>query len=433
MSYLPTGNRNKGFVADIYMEKGVTLLFCLCPNVYVESGKYMKQSVIYQRVLAVLGGLACISLVYISGKNLMQEWEYESQQAILKHAEEMYMPSLAYLKQAEGNTAMQWGKEKALWWMPLVTYINENKSVVSVMEDEETIAKILESQANDENSIDENGNLVGDASLAAQTPVTEQGVSSIDMSIERLRDFNYLLSNFYTVDSSTMIGPEQLNADDLLGRSMKINQGAEGPKVLVFHTHSQEEFVDSTPGDPNTSIIGVGEHLTQQLNAKGIQTIHDTGVYDIINGQLDRSNAYENAEASVRPILEANPSIEVAIDLHRDGVAEGTHLVTEVNGKPTAKIMYFNGLSRTRTNGDIAYLYNPYIQDNLAFSLQMELASESRYPGFARHIYLRGYRYNLHLLPKSLLVEAGAQTNTVEEMKNAMEVLADTLHHVLVE
>ena len=154
-------------------------------------------------------------------------------------------------------------------------------------------------------------------------------------------------------------------------------------------------------------------------------------MYDIIDGKLDRSNAYENAESSIRPILEANPSIEVAIDLHRDGVAEGTHLVTEIDGKQTARIMFFNGLSRTRTNGDIDYLYNPYIQDNLAFSLQMQLASESMYPGFARHIYLRGYRYNLHLLPKSLLIEAGAQTNTVEEMRNAMEVLAETLYYVL--
>ena len=167
------------------------------------------------------------------------------------------------------------------------------------------------------------------------------------------------------------------------------------------------------------------------MNQKGIETIHDKGVYDIINGQLDRSNAYEYAEEGVRPILEANPTIEVAIDLHRDGVAEGTHLVTEVNGKPTAKIMYFNGLSRTRANGDITYLPNPYIQDNLAFSLQMELASERMFPGFARHIYLRAYRYNLHLLPKSLLIEAGAQTNTVQEMKNAMEVLVETLCQVI--
>ena len=255
--------------------------------------------------------------------------------------------------------------------------------------------------------------------------------SSIDMSIERLRDFDYLLSNFYTVDSSTMIGPEQLNADDLLGRSMKIDRKQKGPKILIFHTHSQEEFADSIPGDPSTSIVGIGDYLTELLNQKGIETIHDKGVYDIINGQLDRSNAYEYAEEGVRPILEANPTIEVAIDLHRDGVAEGTHLVTEVNGKPTAKIMYFNGLSRTRANGDITYLPNPYIQDNLAFSLQMELASERMFPGFARHIYLRAYRYNLHLLPKSLLIEAGAQTNTVQEMKNAMEVLAETLCQVI--
>ena len=256
---------------------------------------------------------------------------------------------------------------------------------------------------------------------------------TVDMSIEKLRDFDYLLSNFYTVDSSTMIGPDQLNADDLLGRSMKIDNSEEGPKILIFHTHSQEEFADSTPGDPSTSIVGVGEYLTQLLNEKGVETIHDTGVYDIIDGKLDRSNAYENAEASVRPIIEANPSIEVAIDLHRDGVAEGTHLVTEVDGKPTAKIMYFNGLSRSRTNGYIEYLFNPYIQGNLSCSLQMQLASERMYPGFVRHIYLRAYRYNLHLLPKSLLIEAGAQTNTVEEMMNAMEVLSEILYDVIME
>ena len=393
----------------------------------------MKQSALIRVVLAALGGIACISLVCISGRGIMKEWRYDSQEAVLKYTEEMYMPGLAYMKEDPDPTAVQWIKKNAMSWLPLVQYVEQKKPYDSVMEDEETIAKILENQANDENMIDENGNLVGDNALDSQVPSTEQGQSPIDMSIERLRDFDYLISNFYIVDGTTMIGPEQLNVDDLLVRSMKIDQSTGGPKVLIFHTHSQETFVDSTPGDTNTSIVGVGEYLSKLLNEKGIETIHDTGVYDIINGQLDRSNAYENAEASIRPILEANPSVEVVIDLHRDGVAEDTHLVTEVNGKQTAKIMYFNGLSRTRTNGDIAYLYNPYIQDNLAFSLQMELESESSYPGFTRHIYLGGYRYNLHLVPKSLLIEAGAQTNTVGEMMNAMEVLADTLHHVLTE
>ena len=369
--------------------------------------------------------------LWIAAGGSRGSWRYDFQNQILAGAEEMYMPGLAYLNRAQDKGAREWIREKALAWLPLVSYAEDHAVSSPAIEDEETLAKILDAQANDENAVDENGNLVGepDPTEAAAQPAAP----TVDMSIEKLRDFDYLLSNFYTVDSSTMIGPEQLNADDLLSRSMKIDNTTGGPKVIIFHTHSQEEFVDSTPGDPATSIVGMGDYLTELLNEKGIETIHDTGVYDIINGQLDRSNAYENAEASVRPLIEANPTLEVAIDLHRDGVAEGTHLVTEINGKPTAKIMYFNGLSRTRTNGDIDYLYNPYIQDNLAFSLQMQLASESLYPGFVRHIYLRAYRYNLHLLPKSLLVEAGAQTNTVEEMRNAMEVLADTLAHVILE
>ena len=372
---------------------------------------------------------ACI--VWLAAGGSRGSWRYDFQNQLLAGAEEMYMPGLAYLNRAHSRGVQEWIREKALAWLPVVSYAEDHAVSSPALEDGETLARILAAQANDENAVDENGNLVGVPDSAEAD--AEPAAPTVDMSIEKLRDFDYLLSNFYTVDSSTMIGPEQLNADDLLSRSMKIDNTTGGPKVIIFHTHSQEEFVDSTPGDPATSIVGMGDYLTELLNKKGIETIHDSGVYDIINGQLDRSNAYENAEASVRPLIEANPTLEVAIDLHRDGVAEGTHLVTEINGKPTAKIMYFNGLSRTRTNGDIDYLYNPYIQDNLAFSLQMQLASESLYPGFVRHIYLRAYRYNLHLLPKSLLVEAGAQTNTVEEMRNAMEVLADTLAHVILE
>ena len=371
----------------------------------------------------------CSMLLILNGirKNAAQ-LQYQLQQYLLRSAQAMYVPSLVWKEDSVSSGPGEWIRQKALAWIPVVQYVEDHTEYGSSLEDEETIAKILESQANDENAVDENGKLIGQPD-EPQQPVSSEVAAA--QSIDKLRDFEYLLSNFYTVDSSTMIGAEQLNVDDLLGRNMKISREGNEPKILIFHTHSQETFVDSVPGDISTGIVGIGQYLTELLNAKGIPTLHDFGVYDIINGKLDRSEAYENAEASIRPILEANPSIEVAIDLHRDGVAETTHLVTQINGKPTARIMYFNGLSRSRTNGDITYLYNPYIQDNLAFSLQMQLASERMYPGFVRHIYLKAYRYNLHLLPKSLLIEAGAQTNTVEEMKNAMEVLADTLCEVL--
>ena len=394
----------------------------------------MKRSVrrnLRQAGTAASAVLFTVFLIYtgLAGDGI--DWKYHIQERIFDQAQQMYLPVLSWVNRTPEKGIGEWIREKALAWIPLVSYAEDHAAYDSSLEDEETLARILEAQANDENVVDENGNLIGEpdeseTDAAAVTP-------AVDTSIEKLRDFEYLLGNFYTVDSSTMIDSDQLNADDLLGRSMKIDTGTDGPKVLIYHTHSQEMFADSVEGDPSTSIVGIGDYLTTLLNdTYHIPTMHHTGVYDLIDGKLDRSLAYDLAKPDLQKILEENPSIEVVIDLHRDGVNEGTHLVTEVNGKPTAQIMFFNGLSKTRANGEIDYLANPYIQDNLAFSLQMQVAANNAYPGFTRRIYLRGYRYNMHFMPKTLLVEAGAQTNTVEEMRNAMEVLADLLHTVLV-
>ena len=92
--------------------------------------------------------------------------------------------------------------------------------------------------------------------------------------------------------------------------------------------------------------------------------------------------------------------------------------------------MFFNGLSQT-PDGPVEYLENPYREDNLAFSLQMQLNAQAYFPGFTRKIYLKGLRYNLHLRPRSALIEVGAQTNTFEEALNAMEPLAELLDMVL--
>lgn len=255
-------------------------------------------------------------------------------------------------------------------------------------------------------------------------------VSDKKVTINRvkLQDFDYLRQNFYQVDNTTTVGSDLLEVSKLLGKDMTIKKQAEGPQILIYHTHSQEAYKDSVPGDPATSIVGVGDYLEQLLEQKyGIEVLHHKGVYDLPT----RDNAYSNALPNIEKILEENPTIEVVIDLHRDGVAEDRHLVTEVDGKPTAMLMFFNGLSKTTSQGELTYLYNPYIEDNLALSFQMQLTAAEYYPGLTRKIYLKGYRYNMHLKPKSMLVEVGAQTNSFEEAKNAMEPLADILGKVL--
>jgi stage II sporulation protein P len=253
-------------------------------------------------------------------------------------------------------------------------------------------------------------------------------VQQVQIDRTQLADYETLVRNFYAIDANTMAGSDQLSVEKLLGMDMTLPQEGDGPQILIYHTHSQEAFADSVPGDVNTGIVGVGECLTKILTEQyGYRVLHNTGQYDVET----RDNAYSRALPAVEQILAENPSIQVIIDLHRDEVAEETKLVTDIQGRPTARFMFFNGLSRTRKTGDIDYLVNENQEANLAFSFQMQLKAAEYYPGLTRRIYLKGYRYNMHLRPRTLLVELGAQNNTVEEAINACDPLAHILDMVL--
>ena len=274
-------------------------------------------------------------------------------------------------------------------------------------------------------------------------PETEQSESEPERSVEafstgisdtlmeQLENFDYFLSNYYTVDGGTTADAELLDAGKLLGTDLRLEKHPEVPQILIYHTHSQEAFVDSREGYVEDTIVGMGETLAEILEKEyGYSVIHDTGVYDLVDGVLDRSTAYDYARDAVKKILEEYPSIEVIIDLHRDGV-EGEKFVTEIDGKPTSRIMFFNGISRNNQNEPLTWLQNPYIEQNLAFSLQMQLAAQEKYPDFTRNIYLKAERFNLHLRPRSALIEAVTQLNTVEEERNAMAPIAEVLDTVL--
>lgn len=254
----------------------------------------------------------------------------------------------------------------------------------------------------------------------------------IDLSSEKLADYDFLLRNFYIVDENTDDKAVTLDAASFLAEDFSLKKEVKEPQILIYHSHSQETFQDSREGERADTIVGVGDYLEKILTEKyGYQVLHITEAFDMMSGELDRSKAYDYACDYVEKVLEENPSIEVVIDLHRDGIDENRRLVTEINGKPTAQLLFYNGLSYTKSQGKVSYLPNPYIQDNLAFSFQLEYQAALYYPTLYRGIYLAGLRYNLHLKKRALLLEAGAQTNTVQEVKNAMEPFADILNRVL--
>lgn len=246
---------------------------------------------------------------------------------------------------------------------------------------------------------------------------------------ESFADYQERLLYYYTIDSVTSVADGEIDFDKLLDMDLSLEKNASDMQILIYHTHSQEGYADSVPGDENTSILGVGEYLASVLREEyGYQVYHHMGKYDVES----RDNAYARSLPEIKQFLDEHPSIDVVIDLHRDGIDESSgKLVTNVNGRDTAKFMFFNGISKTNKQGAISYLENPYLQENLAFSLQMKQKAEEYYPGVARKNYINGYRYNMHLKARTLLIELGAQNNTVEEAMNACDIIAHLLDMVL--
>lgn len=244
-----------------------------------------------------------------------------------------------------------------------------------------------------------------------------------------LSNYYSLLNTFYIVDPSTKAIQSLFNGSKLMQIDMTVEKNLDEPQILIYHTHSLEDFIDSRSGMEEDTIVGIGSYLTELLTEQyGYQVLHDKTAYDINQyGYGDRDNAYQRATEGLERILEQYPSIEIVIDLHRDS-REVT--VANVGDKQVAQIMLFNGLCRNVYGPYIAYT-NEYLSENLAFSLQMKLMGESLYPGVMRRIYLKSDQYNMHFKAHSLLVEVGTMGNTVEQAKNAMDVFADILNEVL--
>lgn len=290
---------------------------------------------------------------------------------------------------------------------------------------------------------DENGSVAGWNGLAdgsagvgksagpdgTETSQAGAGTALPAASLARLQDYDYLMKQYFSVHASTTADRSLMKAEKLLGTDVRLAKNPEVPQILIYHTHASETYADYGPQNPDANVVGAGTYLAELLRQRGWNVIHDTTAYDQKEGKLERSRAYTYALEGVQSILQEHPTIEVILDLHRDGVSDSLRLVQDIGGKPTAQIMFFQGMSRT-PEGEIAYLPNPYLQENLAFCFQMQLFC-SRYPGFTRKIYLKGLRYNLHLRGRSSLIEAGAQTSTKEEAWNAMELLAEAVDMVL--
>ena len=221
-----------------------------------------------------------------------------------------------------------------------------------------------------------------------------------------------------------------------LGREVALPAAAEGPQVLILHTHTSEAYAEQIhwydpaasayDRDNSQNIVAVGDTLAAALERRGIGVVHETTHCD----DPSFNQAYNKSRTVAEAALAEHPSIRVVIDLHRDSMitAEGLKYrpVLTVDGVETAQMMLVVGSPK---NG----LAHPDWLDNLALAGRLYQLLEQETPGLMRPIHISANRYNQHLSPAAFLVEVGTCANTMAEADAAVELLAEGVAALLTE
>ena len=217
----------------------------------------------------------------------------------------------------------------------------------------------------------------------------------------------------------------------LLMQPSTLDFSADGPKMLIVHTHASEAYTpeagyEYTPSDflrtqdAERSVIRVGSEITRILEDAGIETLHDTTP----NDYPSYDGAYARMQTIIESYLAEYPSIQMVLDVHRDAAEDSAGfpaaLTCEINGEEYAKLMLVVGT-------DEGGLMHPDWQENLSNALKLQALLNRSAPGLCRDIDLRTERFNQHETKGSLLCEFGASGNTLSQALRSARVFADAL------
>lgn len=210
---------------------------------------------------------------------------------------------------------------------------------------------------------------------------------------------------------------------------------AEGPHILIIHSHGSEAYTpadgtepvwsgDHRTTDSRYNVVKVGDVMADAFAAAGISVLHDRTLYDYPS----YTGAYDRSLAAIESYLVQYPSIRFILDIHRDAIedSEGNQykVITAIGESSAAQITLVVG-------SDGSGLAHPDWMENLRLAAAIQEQALGEYPTLMRPILLRNSRYNQHATTGSLLVEIGAAGNSPEEAALAGRLFAEQMVEVL--
>jgi len=213
------------------------------------------------------------------------------------------------------------------------------------------------------------------------------------------------------------------NKDEPVKKDVKKKKTAKGkPLVIIYHTHASESYMPYKESnyhrtDVKGTVRDVGNVLEEELEAKGINVIHDRTLHD----RPSYNESYDRSLETVTALQRKYPTAKYIIDLHRDAApassTEGKWL--EINGKRVAKFSMVVG----QANQNYVELYD--------FAKKVRDTAEEMYEGVGGAIIEQNYNYNEFVSNNCILLEVGNNKNTIEESRKCAEYFADVLEKII--
>ncbi len=209
-------------------------------------------------------------------------------------------------------------------------------------------------------------------------------------------------------------------------------------RVLIYHTHTYEAFEQAEgnryqetekwrTADSEHNMIRVGEELASLLRALGVQVTHDITAFE----PPVLSTAYTRSLEMLEQRIAGGETYDLYIDLHRDAYSAsyGGSNTVSVGGTDVAKLMLLIGKGEGVTGQ--GYDVKPDWEKNLAIAQAITDDLNSQASGLCRDVHIKAGRFNQHVAPACVLVEAGNNHNTLREVLAAMPYLADAIVNAL--
>ncbi len=201
---------------------------------------------------------------------------------------------------------------------------------------------------------------------------------------------------------------------------VKQEQKNEEPLVYIYNTHQNEEYIGNDI-TPNPTVLTASYYLKDNLEKLGIKTlVEETNIKNILeNNNWNYDESYRASRINLETTKEKYPSIKIFIDLHRDAVPRNLSTVT-INNKEYAKILFVIGKE-----------HDNYLK-NLEFTKSLNSLIEKNYKELTKGILekegpgVNGI-YNQDLKENIILMEVGAQDNTIEEVTNTLDIIANII------